>query len=133
MKLKIVSTIMLVALVLSFGAWNATPAWADTSTITESFDSASGWMLLGNATLDTGWLRLTSIALNQVGTAFYNTAYPTAGHVFDIRFDYASYINANGAVWCDSEINEECHCGLRKEIFCSVLILLHPDRLAMTS
>ena len=84
--------ILSVLLALTFSMAGLTPARADTTTISENFDSAlSGWTLLGSTTQYDGWLRLTSAAKNVTGAAFYTTAYTTSGNVFDIRFEYATY------------------------------------------
>jgi hypothetical protein len=95
MKHKIASRIVVLSVLLAliFSVVGVKPAQADTTpAISENFDSPiSGWTMLGSAAQDTGWLQLTPALPSLAGVAFYNTAYPTAGNVFDIRFDYATY------------------------------------------
>lgn len=77
-------------------------SWA-TFPLSESFRDATaadpGWILSGNAVLTgtgspdpvgQGWLRLTSNANDQAGTAIYNSAFSSSDGVV-IEFDYAMY------------------------------------------
>ena len=98
MKYKFISRfiVLSVLLALLFGTSGINPARAEMITFSTDFSSLTGWKVLGDAKLETGWLRLTPNQNNKTGVAFYNTAYATAGRAFDIEFDYAAY-GGNGA------------------------------------
>ncbi len=83
------------------GALSLAPAAAQAQfPITESFQSstAPGWLLRGTASLTgggvdptgQGWLRLTSNAGGQAGSAIYNTPFPSSQGIV-VTFDYADY------------------------------------------
>ncbi len=72
--------------------------------VTQTFrtSAAPGWQLLNNASLTAssdgagnGWLRLTSVANDQKGTAILNTPFSSSAGVL-VRFTYATY-GGNGA------------------------------------
>ncbi len=78
----------------------AAPAQPTTVTINETFmnDTAPGWLIQGHASLTSGsadptgqgWLRLTSAAGNQAGSAIYNTAFSSNDGI-NVTFQYATY------------------------------------------
>jgi uncharacterized repeat protein (TIGR01451 family) len=83
------------------------PTSASAVSLNETFmnSTAPGWNLVGTAVLTSGgvdpagagWLRLTTNAGNQAGTAIYNTAFSSAAGV-QVIFTYATYsfVNAPG-------------------------------------
>jgi predicted outer membrane repeat protein len=85
-----------ILLALVFSILGVKPARAEMITLSVDFTSLSGWTKLGEAALDTGWLRLTPNATYKTGVVFYNTAYSTEGTFFDIRFKYATYGGTGG-------------------------------------
>ena len=84
---------------LALAALYGTSAFAQVS-ISETFrnDTAPGWTLQGSAELTSshadptgdGWLRLTSPANDQAGTALFDTQFSTATGI-EVAFDYATY------------------------------------------
>jgi len=95
----VLGALCVLLIVLASAAPTATFA-APKVTINETFrnGTATGWNLSGSATLTSGgvdpagagWLRLTSTANNQAGSAIYNTAFSSSDGV-RATFTYATY------------------------------------------
>lgn len=87
-------------LFLLFGVSVCLPTSASAVNLNETFmnSTAPGWNLVGTAVLTSGgvdpagagWLRLTSNAGNQAGSAIYNTAFSSTAGV-QVIFTYATY------------------------------------------
>ncbi len=95
------AAMLLIALIIGL-LGSVPPLYARSPTtfpIVQTFRNTTvpGWNTYGNAALTAssdgagqGWLRLTSSATNQAGSAIYNTAFPSTDGIV-VRFTYATY------------------------------------------
>ena len=96
---RLMFSLALIVLLVSSLVLQVTPAYAAAG-VNQDFrsGSASGWNLIGSATLTSGgvdpagagWLRLTDTGGNEAGSAIYNTAFSNTDGV-QASFTYASY------------------------------------------